>query len=371
MNTTFLNNSLRAWIAAGVVFALVVIVLYIVRQVVVRRLEVIAKRTATDVDDLMVDLLRRVRTYFVFALALAAAVRALTVPDAIATAVRILAHLAVLFQVGAWGSAVIAYLIRRWETRKDGQHVSSTTLRAFGAFLRFVMWTVLVLFALTNALSVNITPFITGLGIGGVAIALAVQNILGDLFAALSIVLDKPFDEGDPINVDGLSGTVEHIGLKSTRVRSVDGEQLIFANADLLKSRLRNFKRMRERRVVFTMGLTYDTPPEVAARVPAIVREIVTQTPKARFDRCHFIRFDVSSLIFEVVYWVTTPDYLDYRDSLHAINLAILRRFATEGIDWAFPTHTVHLHPVGSASTAGDVGPPPPMAPSPSPAPST
>jgi len=302
----------------------------------------------------MVDLLRRVRTYFVFALALTAGVRALEVSPAVAGAVRIVAHLAVLFQVGAWGSAVIAYLIRRWETRKDGQHVSSTTLRAFGAFLRFVMWTVLVLFALTNALGVNITPFITGLGIGGVAIALAVQNILGDLFAALSIVLDKPFDEGDPINVDGLSGTVEHIGLKSTRVRSVDGEQLIFANADLLKSRLRNYKRMRERRVVFTFGLTYETPPDVVARVPVLVRDIVAQTPKARFDRCHFVRFDASSLVIEVVYWVTTPDYLDYRDSLHAINLAVMRRFAAEGIDFAFPTQTIHLHPHGSARLDGD-----------------
>ena len=154
--------------------------------------------------------------------------------------------------------------------------------------------------------------------------------------------------------MDGLSGTVEHIGLKSTRVRSVDGEQLIFANADLLKSRLRNYKRMRERRVVFTFGLTYDTPPDAVARVPAMVRDIVAQTPKARFDRCHFVRFDASALVIEVVYWVTTPDYLDYRDSLHAINLAIMRRFAADGIDFAFPTQTVHLHPHGSARVDGD-----------------
>jgi small-conductance mechanosensitive channel len=137
-------------------------------------------------------------------------------------------------------------------------------------------------------------------------------------------------------------------------VRSVDGEQLIFSNADLLKSRLRNFKRMRERRVVFTLGLTYDTPPAVVARVPEIMRQIISAAPQARFDRCHFVRFDASSLVFEIVYWVTTPDYLGYRDSLHAINLAILSRFAAEGIQWAFPTQTIHLHPVGSARTADD-----------------
>ena len=347
MDARFLNNSLRAWIAGGVVFALVV------RRALCRppggREAAGGDRQAYHDRSGRLDggpAAPREDVLRLCAGAHGGRSRTAGLP-AVAGAVRIVAHLAVLFQLGAWGSAVIAYLIRRWETRKDGQHVSSTTLRAFGAFLRFVMWTVLVLFALTNALGVNITPFITGLGIGGVAIALAVQNVLGDLFAALSIVLDKPFDEGDPINVDGLSGTVEHIGLKSTRVRSVDGEQLIFANADLLKSRLRNYKRMRERRVVFTLGLTYETPPDLVARVPVIVRDIVAQTPKARFDRCHFIRFDASSLVVEVVYWVTTPDYLDYRDSQHAINLAILQRFAAAGIAFAFPTQTIRLHPLG------------------------
>jgi small-conductance mechanosensitive channel len=358
VSTTFLDNSLRAWSTAGVIFAVVVAILVLARTALVKRLEVIARRTTTDVDDLAVELLRRFRFYFIVALALAAAARALALPDAARSAIRVAAHLAAFFQTGAWGNSLIAYWMRRWGRRGD-HTVSPTTLAALGTLTRFVMWTVLVLFALRNAFQFDITPLITGLGIGGVAIALAVQNILGDLFAAFSIVVDKPFEVGDPISVDTLSGTVEHIGLKTTRVRSVDGEQLVFSNADLLKSRLRNFNRMRERRVVFTMGLTYDTPPAVAARVPEIVRDIVTGTPKARFERCHFVRFDASSLVFEIVYWVTTPDYLDYRDTLHAVNLAILSRFPAEEIEWAYPTRTIRLQQVGAAPAGGDSPTPP------------
>jgi small-conductance mechanosensitive channel len=186
-----------------------------------------------------------------------------------------------------------------------------------------------------------------------VAIALAVQNVLGDVFAAISIVVDKPFVVGDSISVDDLSGTVERIGLKTTRVRSANGEELVFANGDLLKSRLRNWKRMRERRSVTSLGVSYDTPANVIAQIPRIVQEVVAQTPKARFERCHFVRFDSSALVFELAFWVTTPEYLDYMDTLHAVNLAILARFTTEGIEFAFPTQTVRVHPGSVASTTG------------------
>jgi small-conductance mechanosensitive channel len=349
VNATFLGNSLRAWMTAGIVFAIVVLVLLVVRRVLVVRLAIIAQRTATDIDDVLVDLLRNVRAYFVYALALAAAAQALVLPANVHPWINRLALTALVFQVGVWGNALIAYAIHHWQGKQEGAQVSSTTLNAFAIFLRVVLWAILILFGL-NAAGLPVTSLITGLGIGGVAVALALQNILGDLFAALSIVIDKPFDVGDPISVDAMAGTVEHIGLKSTRVRSVDGEQIVVGNADLLRSRLRNFRRMRERRVLFTLGLNYETPPDVTARIPAVIREIISQVPKARFDRCHFVRFEASALVFEIVYWVTTPDYLDFRDTLHAINLAILARFEKEGIEFAFQTHTVHVRSVWGES---------------------
>ena len=205
-----------------------------------------------------------------------------------------------------------------------------------------MLWVMLALVAL-NRLGFDVTALITGLGVGGIAIALAVQNVLGDLFAALAIVIDKPFVVGDSITVDTMTGTVEHVGLKTTRLRSVNGEQLIFSNADLLKSRIRNFKRMEERRVLFLISVTYDTPPDTVERIPTMLREAVESQKQVRFDRSHFVSYGDSSLNFETVYFVTTADYLTYADINQAVNLAIYRRFAAEKIDFAYPTRTLFV----------------------------
>jgi small-conductance mechanosensitive channel len=192
-------------------------------------------------------------------------------------------------------------------------------------------------------LGVNITGLVAGLGIGGIAVALALQNILGDLFASLSIVLDKPFVIGDFVVVDSLSGTIEHIGLKTTRIRSLRGEQLIFSNNDLLKSRIRNYKRMSERRIDFSFGVVYQTPLEKLKAIKKIVSDIIEKGEKTRFDRVHFKEYGDSSLNFEVVYFVTDPDYNIYMDVQEAINLEIFRCFAEEGIEFAYPTRTIFI----------------------------
>ena len=216
--------------------------------------------------------------------------------------------------------------------------VNEDEVMALAGVLRFVakltLWVLLLLMALEN-FGVNITALITGLGIGGVAVALALQNILGDLLASLSIVLDKPFVLGDSITVDTLTGTVESIGLKTTRLRAVSGEQLIFANSDLLKSRIRNWKRLAERRVVLTFGVPYDTPPDVIERIPGMVRALVEAQELTRFERAHLKGFGASSLDFEAVYWILTPEYGIYMDRQQAVNLGLLRAFEREGIDFA------------------------------------
>jgi small-conductance mechanosensitive channel len=196
-------------------------------------------------------------------------------------------------------------------------------------------------------LDVNITTLIAGLGVGGIAVALAVQSILSDLFASLSILLDKPFAVGHFIVVDSIAGTVAHVGLKTTRVRSLSGEEIVLSNTDLLKSRIHNYKRLFERRVLFGFGVTYNTGYDALAAIPSVVREIVQSIPKTRFDRAHFKDYGDSSLNFEVVYFVLDSDYNVYMDVQQAINLEIYRRFEQARIEFAFPTRTLYVSTSG------------------------
>jgi small-conductance mechanosensitive channel len=199
-----------------------------------------------------------------------------------------------------------------------------------------------LLVALDN-LGIDVTALVAGLGIGCVAVALSVQNILGDLFASLSIILDKPFVIGDFLIIDDYMGSVEYVGLKTTRVRSLSGEQLIFSNSDLLKSRIRNYGRMFERRVVFSIGVTYDTSREKLRRIPGIIREAIEAEDKTRFDRSHFMNYGDYSLQFETVYYVLSADYNSYMDIQQAIYFAIHEAFEQEGIEFAYPTQTLFV----------------------------
>jgi small-conductance mechanosensitive channel len=203
---------------------------------------------------------------------------------------------------------------------------------------------VVALLALDN-IGVNITALVAGLGIGGVAVALALQNILGDLFASLAIALDEPFVVGDFLAVGDILGTVESIGIKSTRLRSISGEQVVICNDDLIGSRVHNFGRMRERRDQFVLNLAYETPAEQLEAVPALVRDIVEAGggERVRFDRCHFSALGPHSLDFECVFFVLTADYLTLMEVRQSINLALVREFARRGIEFAYPTQKLYL----------------------------
>jgi small-conductance mechanosensitive channel len=218
-----------------------------------------------------------------------------------------------------------------------------TTLRAAGFIVKLVLAVLAAILILDNIPGVQITPLIASLGISGIAVALAVQNILSDLFASLSIVLDKPFVIEDFIIVDNFMGTVEHIGLKTTRLRSLSGEYLVFSNNDLLKSRIRNYTRMLERRVVFSIGVTYQTPLEKLKQIPPTIRKIIESQEAVRFDRAHFQGYGDFALKFEVVYYVLNPDYNRYMDIQQSINLAIFESFEKEGIDFAYPTQQLYI----------------------------
>ena len=342
LDTRYFGNPVATWLVAAGVLVVSFLTLVLVRRIAIRRLDAFAARTSTVVDDLALGALRRTRRFFLFVLALTIAAKtSLQLPSNVQLAVELVAKIAVLLQLASWGNGAITFWLHRVTATKHGaDRASLTTLNVLGVVARIVLWVLIALVAL-DAFGVNVTGLITGLGIAGVAVALAVQNILGDLLASLSIALDKPFVIGDTIQVDTFTGTVEHIGLKSTRLRSLSGEQVVIANAELLKARIRNFARQQERRVLFTVSLQYDTPADLVERVPGIVKEFVLAQPDTRFDRSHFSAFTDSALVVETVYFMTTADYARYMDTQQRINLAIMRRFAELGIEFAFPTRTV------------------------------
>lgn len=343
LDQEYFGNPVQAWLLALGIAVAAIAVVRLLKGLFIRSVTKLTPTTIDGVQDLLAAVLGRTKFLLVVALAVYAGSSALSLPGAAERFIAAAAVIASLFQIGLWGNEIITFWIGKIVQRKI-QHdaAGATTMTALGFLGRVVLWAGLLLFALDN-LGVNITGLAAGIGIGGIAIALAVQSILGDLFASLSIVLDKPFVIGDFIIVDEYLGTVEHIGLKTTRVRSLSGEQLVFSNTDLLQSRIRNYKRMFERRVVFELGITYQTPLEKVSRVSGMIRSIIEDQPKARFDRAHFKQFGDSALLFEAVYYVKTPEYNDYMDTQERINLAIMKQFAEQSIDFAYPTRTLFV----------------------------
>ena len=343
LTSTFYDNEIWRWLLTLAVILFVGFVLRLAMRFFVHRLKRAAAKTPGRFDDLLVELLAKTKFLFVLVVSFYAGSLILVLPEVADRVLRSLFVVALLFQAGYWGDGIVTFWIRRSVRRRlDSDAGTATSLSALGFVAKVAIWAVILVVGLDN-LGVDITGLVAGLGIGGIAIALAVQNILGDLFASLSIIVDKPFVIGDFIIVGELMGTVEKIGLKTTRVRSLSGEQIIFSNSDLLGSRVRNYKRMFERRISFSIGVTYQTPPDALEEIPAILRGIIEAQPDLRFDRSHFKTFGSFSLDFETVYYVLDPDYNVYMDRQQTINLEIARAFAARGIEFAYPTQTVFL----------------------------
>ena len=343
LNRTYLGNSLGQWIIALLATMVTLIVLRVVKRVLTRRVTKFAQKTTTEIDDFIVDLLQRTKSFFLLGLALYAGSYFLTLQPSTKGVLDSIIIILFLIQAAIWGNGAISFGVKRYVKKQMAEDAASvTTITALGFISRLILWTVILLLALDNV-GVDITALVAGLGIGGIAVALAIQNILGDLFASLSIVLDKPFVIGDFIIVGDFLGSVEHIGLKTTRLRSLSGEQLVFTNGDLLQSRIRNYKRMFERRIVFSIGVVYQTSYEILAAIPKMIREIIESQEQTRFDRAHFKQYGNFSLDYEIVYYVKSPDYNLYMDIQQTINLALFRRFQEEKIEFAYPTQTLFM----------------------------
>lgn len=344
-NQIIFNHPISSWLTALVLFVSVVLGVKLLFKLGLQQLQKLAANTTWKGADFLLVVLQAHNTLLVTGLGILAALQVLALSDRIERATVNVMLVLLIIQTGLWAHKALeaGLKIKFAQANSANEGGSLMTLGLLSFLGKLLLWVVVTLMALDN-LGMNITALVASLGIGGVAVALAVQNILGDLFASLSIAIDKPFVIGDFVMVDDLMGTVEHVGLKTTRLRSLAGEQIVFANNDLLQSRVRNFKRMSQRRCSFNFGVTYATTADQLAHIPITVEAIVKSQPQVTFGRAHFKSFGESSLDFEVVYFVLSADYDLYMDVQQAINLLLVRSFEHEGIGFAFPTRTLYLH---------------------------
>ena len=354
----FLGNELGEWAVALVIFLVTFTVLPLAKRIISaqRRREYPASQ-AYQALDLVAALVEHTNRLFLWGVAVWLAARDLTLPPKIDRTLNIVLVLLLWMQIALWATTAVRHALGLGLQRAPGQErVRGGSMEIVLLAIGIVIWSLAALLAL-EALGIHVGPLLAGLGIGGIALALAVQTVLSDLLASLSIALDKPFGVGDFLTVDDCLGTIEYIGVKSTRMRSLTGEQIVLGNADLLKSRLRNFGRMVERRALFQLDVHYDTPVAALAAVPGAVREIIEATPDVRFDRCHLLRCAPTALQFEVVYFVTSPDFRAYAAAQQSINLRILERFRVLGVIFAAVAPTpVRLHQAADAAATEDSG---------------
>ena len=338
---TLLDNSASAWLYATLAFLLTFTVLPLLRGYLRARRQRYADRNLPLAVALVAHLADRTSRVVLWIVALYAAERILTLPRRVDQLFQIAIVVGIWLQIGIWAAAAARFALHRRESQAADARLSGT-MDVLIFVLGLIIWTVVTLLAMEN-LGINVGPLIAGLGVGGIAIALAVQAILGDLFASLSIALDKPFVIGDTLRIDTFEGAVEQIGIKSTRLRSVTGEQIIIANADLLKSRVRNLGRASERRALFTLALAYGTPLEKLEQVPKLVEAAVAVYPGTRFVYCRLRELGESALLFEVCFFVENTPGRDPGAALDQTNQHILRSFNDAGIEFAYPTRTLWL----------------------------
>ncbi len=336
------GNALTDWGLAILLPLIGLSVALVVRLSLARRLPPPQVGKEIQWPTVLHELVVRTSTLFLIIGAIYAGTTLLDLPSALHRLVTSAFVVALFIQLAIWADRIAAAVLVWRLAPLKVKSAMRNALSLIEFAVRVTVWSVALLLIFEN-LGFDVTALVAGLGIGGIAVALAAQSVLGDLFSSLAIVLDRPFEVGDFIVFDNQSGTVEKIGIKTTRIRSLTGEQITCANSNLVTSRIHNFKRMHERRIVVAIGVPYDTPADKLERVPGMLKEIIQAQNDARFDRAHFRSFGQSALELEIVYWVLNSDYTFYMDIQQAINFAILRTFRAEGIGFAFPTRTLDV----------------------------
>ncbi|MGC1388093.1 MAG: mechanosensitive ion channel family protein [Steroidobacteraceae bacterium] len=336
----FYGNTVASWVAAGIVAAVVWAGLWILRRLIASRHTQYSTADRPTPIRVIFYLLGNTKQFLFLAIALKAGQEILTLPADVQHGVSIAVLMLILLQVGLWAARSLRFYLNIKEMQRGSDSALAGSLGIINFVSGLLIWSVLILVALEN-IGVNITALLAGLGVGGVAVALALQSVLGDLFASLSIALDKPFVVGDLLTIDACTGTVERIGIKTTRLRSDSGEQIILSNADILKSRVRNFGRAPEQRAQATIRVAYATPGDTLRAIPGLLERIVREQPSARFERCHLKTLGDSCLHYELSYFVQQPKVNSLLDLQQTVNLRILDELRRLGVGFAYPSQRV------------------------------
>ncbi|HVO74158.1 MAG TPA: mechanosensitive ion channel family protein [Ignavibacteriaceae bacterium] len=343
LNRVYFGNTVLMYLTALAIFAAGIIIIKIFQKIVLYRLKKWSERTETKIDDFLIRGLESSVLPLVYYGILYFAVTTLEISPKVLNVLHILSSILITFFTIKLISSTFRFSFNNYIIRQDKGEEKQKEIKGITSIATFLIWGFGIVFLLSN-LGYNVSAVITGLGIGGIAIALAAQAVLGDLFSYFVIFFDRPFEIGDFIIVDDKMGAVEYIGIKTTRLRSLGGEQLIFSNANLTASRIHNYKKMERRRVVFQLAVVYQTKAEVLKEIPLIVKRIIEIQKDIAFDRAHFASFSQSSLIFEFVYYVLSADYNKYMDIQQSINLMIYEEFEKRKINFAYPTQTLYLN---------------------------
>lgn len=351
-----LANSYWEWASAALVTLSCILAALLARRLIRRQHERAETTPRHELMEIPLLVASKTMLFTILTLSLACGLAMLELPPQLRRVRASVATTVLFVQLGVWiTTGLVALLERRRKSALEHDRAAVGSLGIIGFLLRGVVWVLVLLLTLEN-LGIDVTALVAGLGVGGIAVALAVQNVLGDLFASLSITLDKPFVVGDFLILGEYLGTVEHIGIKSVRIRSLSGEQIIVANADLLGSRVRNYGRMVERRVVSTLRVPYETPRALLQKIPGFIRQAVEKEEGTRFDRSHLARFAEFALEYETVYYVLSPDYNKYMDIQQRIFFAIHADFEREGIAFAVPTRKLWLSSLDDEADEQDSG---------------
>jgi small-conductance mechanosensitive channel len=347
LNQIYFGNTILKYITAIGIFVLIIILVKIFRLIVLKKLKKWAEKTKTTIDDFILNGIKKSVIPILYYSALYFSARSLNLTDSVRNILDVLSIVVVTFYIIRLITSTLDYSIKSYAIKQEEADQKAKQLKSISALARIVIWGVGLVFLLDN-LGFDISAVVAGLGIGGIAVALAAQTILGDLFSYFIIFFDRPFELGDYIKVGDKNGTVEHIGIKTTRIRALNGEQLVFSNTDLTSSRLHNFKKLQKRRIMFMLGVIYETPAEKLKIIPGLVKDIITEEENSDYDRGHFKSFGDFSLNFEFVYHVLSSDYATYMDTQHNINMKIFDKFKEDGIEFAYPTQLVYVNKADS-----------------------
>jgi small-conductance mechanosensitive channel len=355
LNQTFYGNTGYAYAIAVGIFILGIIVLSIFRKIVLSQLKKWSQRTVTTIDDFLVRGIEKSVVPVLYLIVFYLAIKTLTLSEVTVDIINKGTIILATFFFIRIITSTLKYSLSSYVKRKTPEEADAERrlkqINGITLIISFIIWAVGFVFLLDN-LGFEISTVIAGLGIGGIALALAAQAILGDLFSYFVIFFDRPFEIGDFVVLGDFVGTIEYIGIKTTRIRSLSGEQVVVSNTDLTNSRIRNFKRMERRRVVFKLGVVYQTTSKQLAEIPKIVKSIIEEQDDVTFDRGHFQSYGDFSLNFEFVYYVMGADYNKYMDIQQAINLKIYKEFEKQGIEFAYPTQTLFVTKDGVEETS-------------------